>query len=109
MIKSLLLLASHNNPSASAVAADTAVANVSAAVALPCVPAVLMVSAVAGEHAATVLTAVYIPGVPALAKVSAATVPTAVDVLPSTGVSSVPCVLPCCCFRSRCFWFLYCG
>ncbi len=108
----MLLLASHNNPSASAVAADTAVANVSAAVAffLPCVPAFLMVSAVAGENADTVLTAVYLPGVPALAKVSVvATVPTAVDVLPSTGVSSVPCVRPCCCFRSCCFWLLYCG
>ncbi len=108
----MLVLRLPYHPSASAAAADTAVANVSAAVAffLPCVPAVLMVSAVAGEHAATVLTAVYIPGVPALAKVSVvATVPTAVDVLPSTGVSSVPCVRPSCCFRSCCFWLLYCG
>ncbi len=111
MIKYLLLLASHNNPSASAVATDSAVANVSALVALPCVPAVLVVSAVTSVPAAAVLlTAVYVQGVPALAKVSAgATVSTAVDALSSIGVSSVSCVRPCCCFCSCRFWLLYCG
>jgi hypothetical protein len=59
----LLLLASHNNPAASAVATDTAVA---AAGGFPWVPADVMVSAVAGvSAAAVVLTAVDVPGVPA--------------------------------------------
>ncbi len=47
-------------------------ANVIAAVALPCVPAVVVVSAVPGVPAAAVLlTDVYVPGVPALAEVTA--------------------------------------
>ncbi len=50
---------SHNNPASSAVATDTAVADVIAAVGFPWVPAIVTVSAVAGVPAAVlVLTAV---------------------------------------------------
>ncbi len=59
-----------------------------AAVGFPWVPAVVMVSAVAGiPDAAVVLTAVDVPGIPAMANVS---VPTAVEVLAATVVYTVP-------------------
>jgi hypothetical protein len=76
----LLLLASHNNPAASAVA----VADVIPAVGFQRVPAVVIVSAVAGVPAAVVvLTVVDVSGVPAVAKISVvAAVTTAVDVFP---------------------------
>jgi hypothetical protein len=82
------LLASHNNPAASAVATDT---DVIAVVDFPWVPAVVMVFSVAGPPAAVVvLTAVDVLGAPVVAKVSAVVAVTiAVDVLPDTVVSNV--------------------
>ncbi len=68
LLTSLLLLASHNIPAASAVATETDVANVLAAVGFPWVPAVVIVSAVAGVPAPLViLTAVDVPGARAVA------------------------------------------
>ncbi len=59
------MLASNDNLAASAVATGTAVADVIAAVGIPWVPAVVMVSVVAGEPAAVfVLTVVAVPGAP---------------------------------------------
>ncbi len=94
----LLLLASHDNPAASAVASDSAVADVIAAVGFPWVLAVEMVSVVAGEPAGVfVLTVVAVQGAPAVVKVSGVSVvTTAVDALPATvvsNVSSVPAVV----------------
>jgi hypothetical protein len=64
----LLLLAPHNNPAALSVA----VADVIPAIGFPRVPAVVIVSAGTGVHAAfVVLTAVDVPGAPAVAKISA--------------------------------------
>jgi hypothetical protein len=66
----LLLLASHNNPAASAVATDSAVTDVIAGVGFPWAPAVLMVSTGAGVPVAVVvLTSVVFSGFPAVAKV----------------------------------------
>ncbi len=62
-------------------------ADVTAVVSFPRVPAVVMVSAVAGIPADVVLSAVDVLRVSALAKVSAvATIPTYVDVLSATGI-----------------------
>ncbi len=55
LAKVLLLLASHNYPAASAVATDTAVADVIASVGFPWVTAVVLVSAVAGVPAAVIV------------------------------------------------------
>jgi hypothetical protein len=55
MLKSLLLLVPYNYPSASAVATDIAVADVITAVAEPCIPAVVVVSAVNDVPASAVL------------------------------------------------------
>ncbi len=62
------------------------------------VPAVVMVSAVAGVHdAAVVLTAVDVPRVPAMAGVSAvAAIPTAVNVPSATGMVFQRFWRPCC-------------
>ncbi len=82
------MLASHNNPAASAVATDTAAIDVIAAVGFPWVPAVVTVCC---------RSTVDVPGAPAVAKISGvAAVTTAVDGLPAAGVSnvsSVPAVL----------------
>jgi hypothetical protein len=51
ILKSLLLLVSNNNPSASAVAIDSAVADVIAAVGFPGVPAVVVASSIASVPA----------------------------------------------------------
>ncbi len=68
LLTSLLLLPSHYNPAASAVATETAVADVLAAVGFPWVPAIVIVSALAGVPAPLVIfTAVDVPGAPAVA------------------------------------------
>ena len=65
LLVTLLLLASHNTPAASAVAIDSSVTDVVSAVGFPRVPAVVVVFAVAGVPAAdVVLTAVNVPGAP---------------------------------------------
>jgi hypothetical protein len=87
----LLLLASHDNPAASAVATDTAVADIIAAVGVPWVPAVVLVSVVAGEPAAIVVfTAVAVPGAPGVVQVfDVSVVTTAVEIFPAFVVSNV--------------------
>jgi len=65
------LLASHNTPASTAIATDTAVVDVIAAVGFPWVQAVVMVSAVAGVPAAVViLTALDVSEAPAVAAIS---------------------------------------
>ncbi len=77
-----------------AVAVDSAVANVIAAVGVLKVPSLVMASAVAGiTPAAVVLFAVDINGVPALARVSA------VGAFPSAPGVFLRFWLPCCCWR----------
>ncbi len=76
------MLASYNNPAASAVDTHSAMDNVFAAVGFPWAPAVVIVAAVAGvPTAVVVLTAIDVLGVPAVAALSyVAAVPIAVEV-----------------------------
>ncbi len=103
IIKSLLLLVSNNNPSASAVATDSAVGYV-----LPLVflgskmlqLSLLLYSVPVSLHAVVVLTGVYVTVVSAVAKVSAvAAAPTAVVVLCLT--VGIPCCSSCILSRNQ--------
>ncbi len=86
----LLLLAYHNNYAASAVAIDTAVANVISTVGLPWVPAVVIVSAVAGVPS-DLLFLLLLTSQELLMKLKSLT--TAIDIPPAILVSNVSSIL----------------